>query len=104
MSYELCTTYDAHRKEEEVKRGLDIPAGISNLATTVDASLEWITEKLDRKFVSAMESSFREDPKRKHEMKLCQRAVLVLLCAALGATAVSIKLAVESSAIWAFFG
>jgi hypothetical protein len=102
MSYEICTTYDAHREKHNAKK--DISTGLSNLVTSVDGSLEWITERLDRKFVSAMESSFAEDPEKKQEMKLFQRAVLIVLCAALGAAAVSIKFAVESSTIWAFFG
>jgi len=104
MSYELCTSYDAHRRKETAKRYLDISAEPSSLVTAVDASLEWVTEKLDRKFVSAMESTFTEDQKKKHEMKLFQRAVLILLCAGLGGAAIWMKVAVEGSQFWAFFG
>ena len=104
MSYEMCTTYDAHRRKETARRYLDISAGLTRLVTTVDASLEWVTEKLDRKFVSAMESTFTEDQKKKHEMKLFQRAVLILLCTGLGGAAMWMKVAVESSQFWSFFG
>lgn len=104
MSYELCTTYDAHRSKGDRKRTFDVSAGMTSMAASLDKALEWMTEKLDRKFVSAMESAFTEDLKRKQEMKLFERAVLIILCGALGATVISIKLAVESSTIWAFFG
>ena len=104
MSFELCTTYDAHRKKRNAKRGLDIPAIFLSILNILDVSLEWITERLDRKFVSAMESSFSEDREKRQEMKLFQRTVLIVLCTALGVIAVSIKFAVESSAIWTFFG
>lgn len=104
MSHELCTTYDAHRRKETAKRYLDISGGLSSLVAAVDSSLEWVTEKLDRKFVSAMESTFTEDQKKKQEMKLFQRAVLILLCAGVGGAAIWMKVAVESSQFWAFFG
>ena len=104
MSYELCTTYDPHREKETAKRYFDISAGLTSLVTAVDASLEWVTEKLDRKFVSAMETAFTEDQEKKQEMELFQRAVLILLCAGLGGAAIWMKVAVESSQFWAFFG
>lgn len=104
MSYELCTTYDAHRRKRTAKRYLEITTGVSSLVTAVDTSLEWVTEKLDRKFVSAMETAFSEDQEKKQEMELFQRAVLILLCVGLGGAAIWMKVAVESSQFWAFFG
>jgi hypothetical protein len=104
MSYELCTTYDAHRRKENAKRFSDLSTRARAIVTSVDIALEGITEKLDRKFVSAMEHAFSEDQEKQQEMRLLSRTVLIILCAALGVTAISIKLAVESSTIWAFFG
>jgi len=101
MPYELCTTYDENQGKE---RALNTWPRFSRLLTDVDMALDWITERLDRKFVSAMERCVNEDPNRHREMKLLKRTVLVLLCVGLGITVVSIKFAVEAQAVYAVFG
>ncbi len=103
MSYELCTTYFAHHRRQTIKRYLDIWSAIVNFIVGIDLALDWITGRLDRKFVSAMERSFNEDPNKRKEMKLLKRTVLILMCLGLSMTAISIKFAIENDTIWAIF-
>jgi hypothetical protein len=70
----------------------------------MDMALDWITETLDRKFVSAMERCVHEAPDRKKEMRLLKRTVLVLVCLGLLISVVSIKLSVEAQMAYAILG
>lgn len=74
--------------------------------TGVNMFLDLVTEKLDRKFVGAMERCQKEDPDRKREMTLLKRTVLVLMCMGLGITAMSIviKFAADGERIYAMLG
>lgn len=103
MSYELCTTYGAHQRRQTIKRYSDIWLIIVNLLASINLALDWITGRLDRKFVSAMERNFSEDPDKRKEMKLLKRTVLIVMCLGISITAISIKLAIESDVIWAIF-
>jgi hypothetical protein len=72
--------------------------------TGVDTALDWITERLDRKFVSAMERCVHDSPDTNREMKLLKRTVLALLCLGLAISAVSIKFSVEAQMAYAILG
>lgn len=107
MAYELCTTisHDVNqRMADEMGSDFGKWARLANFVAGVDMALEWLTEKLDRKFVTAMERCRKEDPDRKKEMNLLKRTVLVLMCVGLGITAVSIKFAADAQLVYALFG
>lgn len=74
--------------------------------TGVDMVLDLVTEKLDRKFVGAVERCHKEDPDRKREITLLKRTVLVLMCLGLGIAAISImiKFAADGQRIYAMLG
>jgi hypothetical protein len=79
-------------------------ARLASFVAGVDVALEWLTEKLDRKFVTAMERCRREDPDRKREITLLKRTILVLVCVGLGITAVSIKVAADTQILYGLLG
>jgi hypothetical protein len=79
-------------------------ARLANFVAGMDMALEWLTEKLDRKFVTAMERCRREDPDRNREINLLKKTVLVLLCVGLGVTAVSIKVAADTQILYGLLG
>ena len=106
MQYEFCATYDAKEMDSVATY-----AGAAsrwprsgNLSVLLDSGLDWITEKLDRKFVSAMEKSVSDDPVRKKELNMLKRTILVLVSLGLGVTAVSIKFALETQLIYLGLG
>jgi hypothetical protein len=103
MSHELCTTYDVSQGKSGVQKDLAWPR-LAKFVTSVDSALDWTTERLDRKFVSAMERSLDDNPDKKKEMKLLKRTVLVLLCLGLAASAVWIKFSVEAQIVYAALG
>jgi hypothetical protein len=70
----------------------------------VDIGLDWITERLDRKFISAMERCLHDAPAQRKEMKLLKRTILVLVCLALAISVVIIKLSVEGQMAYAILG
>jgi hypothetical protein len=99
MHYELCATCNLKRSDRAIGGGFAAPTiwrHLGGLVHRADNSLDWITERLDRKFVSAMERCANDDPNTRRELNLLKRTVLVLVCLGLGVTAVSIKFAVES--------
>ncbi len=103
MSYELCTTYEAHQRRQTTRRYFDIWSATLNFMAGVDLALDCITGRLDRKFVSAMERCFNEDPDKRKEMKLLKRTVLILVCLGLSMTVLSIKFAIDNDTIWTIF-
>lgn len=107
MAYELCTTisHDVNQQmDNEIGSDFGKWARLANFVAGVDMALEWLTEKLDRKFVTAMERCRKEDPDRKREMRLLKRTVLVLICVGLGITAVSIKVAADTQMMYGLLG
>lgn len=106
MAYELCTaiSHDVDQPMDEMDTDFGKWARLANCVAGVDMALEWITEKLDRKFVTAMERCRREDPDRKREMNLLKKTVLVLMCVGLGITAVSIKVAADTQILYGLLG
>ncbi|MGD8513027.1 MAG: hypothetical protein PVG85_03675 [Deltaproteobacteria bacterium] len=106
MAYELCTTisHDVDQHMDEMGTDFGKWACLANFVAGVDMALEWLTEKLDRKFVTAMERCRREDPDRKREMNLLKKTVLVLMCVGLGITAVSIKVAADTQILYGLLG
>jgi hypothetical protein len=74
------------------------------LLTVVDSALEWVTERLDRKFVTAMERCHMENQDKKREMKLLKRTILILMCVGLGISALSMKLAPEVQMVISLLG
>ncbi len=104
MPYELCVTYDGNQGADKLKGAADKWPHLANFLTGVDMAFDWITESLDRKFVSAMERCINEDPDKKREMKLLKRTVLVLMCVALGILAICIKFSVEPQMVHALLG
>ena len=95
MQYELCATYDMNQVDNDT-----VYAGAASkwprtggFMSRADQCLDWITEKLDRKFV---ERCVNDDPVRKKELSTLKRTVLVLVCLGLGITAISIKFAIEA--------
>ena len=106
MAYELCTTisHDVNQATDEIGADFGKWARLANFLAGVDLSLEWITEKLDRKFVTAMERCRQEDPGRKREITLLKRTILVLICVGLGITAVSIKVAADTQIMYGLLG
>lgn len=103
MPHELCVTYDGNQGADKLK-GVDKWPHLASFLTGVDMAFDWVTESLDRKFVSAMERCINEDPDKKREMKLLKRTVLVLMCVALGILAVCIKFSVEPQVVRALLG
>jgi hypothetical protein len=106
MAYELCTTisHDVNQGTDEIGTDFGKWAWLANFVAGVDMTLEWLTEKLDRKFVTAMERCRQEDPGRKREITLLKRTVLVLICVGLGITAVSIKVAADTQIMYGLLG
>ncbi len=104
MTHELCTTFDVNQAGGEAQGGLNTWPRVGKLVSYVDTVLDWTTERLDRKFVSAMERCIEENPDRKREMKLLKRTVLFVVCLGLAITAVSIKLSVEAQMVYAVLG
>ena len=104
MSHELCTTYDVSKGKSGIQKDVDAWPRLAKFVTSVDSALDWTTERLDRKFVSAMERSLDDNPDKKKEMKLLKRTVLVLLCLGLAASAVWIKFSVEAQIVYAALG
>jgi len=106
MAYELCTTisHDVNQPMDEMGANSEKWARLGSFVAGVDMALEWLTEKLDRKFVTAMERCRREDPDRKREMNLLKKTVLVLMCVGLGITAVSIKVAADTQILYGLLG
>ena len=106
MAYELCTaiSHDVNQQMDEMGTDFGKRARLANFVAGVDMALEWLTEKLDRKFVTAMERCRQEDPDRKREMNLLKKTVLVLMCVGLGITAVSIKVAADTQILYGLLG
>ena len=106
MAYELCTTisHDVNQQMDEMGTDFGKWARLANFVAGVDMALEWLTEKLDRKFVMAMERCRQEDPGRKREITLLKRTILVLICVGLGITAVSIKVAADTQILYGLLG
>jgi hypothetical protein len=106
MAYELCTTisHDVNQRVHEMGTDFGKWARLGSFIAGLDMTLAWLTEKLDRKFVTAMERCCKEDPDRKREMRLLKRTVLVLICVGLGITAVSIKVAADTQMIYGLLG
>jgi hypothetical protein len=106
MAYELCTaiSHDVNQQMDEMGTDFGKWARLGNFVAGMDMALEWLTEKLDRKFVTAMERCRREDPDRKREMNLLKKTVLVLMCVGLGITAVSIKVAANTHIMYGLLG
>ena len=106
MAYELCTTisHDVNQRTDEIGTDFGKWARLANFVAGVDMTLEWLTEKLDRKFVTAMERCRQEDPDRKREITLLKRTILVLICVGLGITAVSIKVAADTQVMYGLLG
>lgn len=106
MAYELCTTisHDVNQRTDEIGTNFGKWARLVNFVAGVDITLEWVTEKLDRKFVAAMERCREEDPDRKREITLLKRTILVLICVGLGITAVSIKVAADTQVMYGLLG
>jgi len=106
MQFELCAMYDLKKVEE-----IGVYAGATSkwprrgdFVARFDTCLDWITEKLDRKFVSAMEKSVSDDPTRKQELNMLKRTILFLVSLGLGITAISIKFALEAQLIYLGLG
>jgi len=87
-----------------VRAEMEYQASLALDHVSRDMVLDWITERLDRKFVSAMERCVHEPPDRKKEMRLLKRTVLVLVCLGLLISVVSIKLSVEAQMAYAILG
>ena len=106
MAYELCSTisHDVNQRTNEIGTDFGKWARLANFVAGVDMTLEWLTEKLDRKFVTAMERCRQEDPDRKREITLLKRTILVLICVGLGMTAVSIKVAADTQVMYGLLG
>jgi hypothetical protein len=104
MPHELCTAYDGSHGKYHVASTLAPRLWLARLVTGVDTVLDGMTERLDRKFVSAMERCVYENPDTKREMKLLKRTVLALLCLGLAISAVSIKFSVEAQMAYAILG
>ena len=106
MAYELCTTisHDVNQRTHEIRSDFGKWTRLANFVAGVDMTLEWLTEKLDRKFVTAMERCRQEDPGRKREITLLKRTILVLICVGLGITAVSIKVAADTQIMYGLLG
>jgi len=104
MSGELCTAYDVSQGRNGISSILSPGPRLAKFVMGVDMVLDWITERLDRKFVSAMERCVHEPPDRKKEMRLLKRTVLVLVCLGLLISVVSIKLSVEAQMAYAILG
>jgi len=98
MHYQFCATCNPKSAEQAIGDTFAAPIRLhlGGLVRRVDNGLDWITERLDRKFVSAMERCANDDPDCRRELNLLKRTVLVLVCLGLCITAVSIKFAVES--------
>lgn len=104
MSRELCTAYDVSQGTNGISSILSPGPRFAKFVIGVDMALDWITERLDRKFVSAMERCVHEPPDRRKEMRLLKRTVLVLVCLGLLISVVSIKLSVEAQMAYAILG
>lgn len=104
MINELCTTYDSGHSENKIKNVQDLWRRLGRVAILTDTALDWVTERLDRKFLSAMERSTYETPDRKREMKLLKRTVLILVCLGLAVTVITIKLSAEAQIVYAVLG
>jgi hypothetical protein len=104
MSHELCTAYDVSQGKNGIANVINPGPRLAKFVNGVDMALDWITESLDRKFVSAMERCVHEPPDKKREMKLLKRTVLVLVCIGLAITVVSIKFSVEAQMAYAILG
>ena len=104
MPHELCTAHGGSHGKYRVASIIAPRLCLSRFVTGVDAALDWMTERLDRKFVSAMERCVHENPDTSREMKLLKRTVLVLLCLGLAISAVTIKFSVEAQMAYAILG
>jgi hypothetical protein len=104
MPHELCTTYAGNQAANKSESAMKKWPHVANFVTGIDMALDWVTERLDRKFVTAMERCINEDPDKKREMKLLKRTVLVLICVGLGISALSIKFSVESQMVYTMLG
>ena len=104
MPCELCTTYNGNHGVNKLESAIGKWPRLANFVTGIDMALEWVTERLDREFVTAMERCMNEDPDKKREMKLLKRTVLVLICVGLGISVVCIKLSMEAQMAYAMLG
>ena len=104
MAHELCTAYDVSQGRHGISNVVNPGPRLAKFVIGVDMALDWITERLDRKFVSAMERCVHEPPDRKKEMRLLKRTVLVLVCIGLVISVVSIKFSVEAQMAYAILG
>ena len=104
MTHELCTAYDVSQGRNGISTVVNPGPRLAKFVIGVDMALDWITERLDRKFVSAMERCVHEPPDRRKEIRLLKRTVLVLVCIGLIISVVSIKLSVEAQMAYAILG
>jgi hypothetical protein len=96
---------DHSKDEHPVYAGAASPWPPTNgWMTRIDDGLEWITERLDRKFVSAMEKSVTENPDKNQDLNVLKRTVLALVCLGLVLTAISIKFAIDSQMVYFLMG
>lgn len=103
MPYELCVTYNGNQEPHRLEGAMEKWPRLRKFLTGIDTALDWVTERLDREFVSAMERCIKEDPDKRRELELLKRTVLVLMCVGLGILAVSIKFSVEAKMVYAVF-
>lgn len=104
MSREFCTAYDVSQRKNAMPGILSPGPRLWKFLMGIDTVLDWITERLDRKFVSAMERCVHEPPDEKNDIRILKRTVLVLVCVGLLISVVSIKLSVEAQMAYAIFG
>ena len=104
MGRELCTAYDTSQGRSGISSFLSLGPQLAKLVMAVDVGLDWITERLDRKFVSAMERCIHEPPDGKMEIRVLKRTVLVLVCLGLLISVVCIKFSVETQMAYAILG
>ncbi len=83
MSCNVCTVVASDVTQGDEDRAFEEHHRIAGFLAGVDMALDWVTEKLDRKFVTAMQRCHNESPDRKREINLLKRIVLVLICVAL---------------------
>lgn len=103
MPQPLCTTYDSDG-QRHIEETSTLLAWMNGFWAWVDIGLDWATERLDRKFVSAMERCIDETPDKTREMRLLKRTVFIIVCIGLVATAAYIKFSTETQIACAIFG
>ena len=67
MDYDICrsTTCDVNHGMDDIQRGPNKWPCPTKILVGVGMALEWATEKLDRKFLAAMERCVKEDTDRR---------------------------------------